>query len=469
MALGAVFAAAVAAPLTLWGLGTATAAPRPVSVTNVSVTSVPGLTAALARAVPGDRITVAAGVYTSGTLRITRSGTAAAPIRVAAAGTGASAGTGAVEMTGAARIEFGAVSHVVLEGFTFTGANGLDVPPSAAAVRITRNTFNNVGGHNVVISADNSEVDHNAFLNKSSAGVYLQVNGPGASGMAKNVHVHHNYFFNHHFGGANGGESIRFGLSGRQHGDARGLVEYNLLERADGDSEAISIKSSNNVVRYNTFLNSRGTLSLRHGWGTTVDGNYIIGGRSGIRFFGNNHTVINNVVQDSAGQPLEVGGGEIRDDTNSTTAHEAADHCVVLFNTFVGTGSRVVRFGSDKPFDPSDINLSDNIFVGHGGSAVAGTGARIVWGGNILFGSARGTMPTSGYRAVDPRLARGTGNLFRLSTGSPAVNAATGSFPQVTLDMDLVARAGAKDVGADELGGAQRRPLTRADVGPSAP
>jgi hypothetical protein len=458
LTLTAVFGAALAAPLTLGGLGTAAAAPQ-----GASLASAPGLAAALDRAVPGDHVTVAAGVYASGTIRITRSGTAAAPIHVSAASVGAAV------LTGGARVEFGAVSHVVLEGFVFNESAGIDVPPSAAAVRITRNTFNNVSGHNVVISADNSEVDHNAFQNKTSAGVYLQVNGPGSSGMAKNVHVHHNWFFNHTRRSDNGNESIRYGLSGRQHGDARGLIEFNLLEKADADSEAISVKSSNNVVRYNTILNSRGTLSLRHGWGTTVDGNYVIGGTSGIRFFGNNHTIVNNVVQDSTGQPLEVGGGEIRDDTGSTTAHEAADHCVVLFNTFVGTGTRVVRFGSDKAFDPSDINLSDNIFVGHGGNAVAGTGARVVYGGNILFGSARGTMPASGFRAVDPKLARGTGTLFRLSTGSPAVNAATGSFPQVTLDMDQVARTGTKDVGADELGGAQRRPLTRADVGPTAP
>src|SRR6185369_4169463 len=114
--------------------------------------------------------------------------------------------------------------------------------------------------------------------NKKTAGVFLQVTGPGAHGMAKNVHVDHNYFFNHQFKGANGGESIRFGLSGKQHADAQGLIEDNLFEKADGDSEAISVKSSNNIVRNNTLINSRGTISLRHGWGTTVEGNFVIGG-----------------------------------------------------------------------------------------------------------------------------------------------------------------------------------------------
>jgi poly(beta-D-mannuronate) lyase len=457
-----------AAPLAVDGRGVA--ATRPASDSAAvpaphAVSSMRALSTALAQAAPGDRITVAAGVYATGTVRITRSGTPSEPITIAAASRGAAL------LTGAAKIEFGAVSHVILEGFTFDNGAGLTVPPGANAVRITRNTFNNVRGHNVTISADDSEVDHNAFQNKTSEGVYLQVNGPGSSGMARNVWVHHNHFFNHQFSGENNGESIRFGLSGRQHGDARGIIEYNLFERADGDSEAIGIKSTNNLVRYNTLLNSRGTISLRHGWGTRVDGNFVIGGRSGIRFFGNNHTIVNNVVQDSSGLPLEVGGGEIRDDTNSTTAHEAADHCVVAFNTFVGTSGRVVKYGSDKPFDPSDIQLSNNVIRGAGSSAVTGTGAGLRFQGNILFGASAGSMPSSGYRTVDPRLTRGTGNLFRLSVGSPAIDTAAGSFPQVTTDMDLTSRTDAKDVGADELitGGPQRRPLTRADVGPSAP
>ena len=98
--------------------------------------------------------------------------------------------------------------------------------------------------------------------------------GPSGA-MAQRVHVHHNYFYNHQFKGANGGESIRLGLSGRQHAEPTALIENNLFEKADGDSEAISIKSSDNVVRYNTIPDSKGT-SLRHG-NTRVEGNILFG------------------------------------------------------------------------------------------------------------------------------------------------------------------------------------------------
>jgi hypothetical protein len=300
--------------------------------------------------------------------------------------------------------------------------------------------------------------------------VYLQVNGPGAHGMAQRVHVHHNYFLNHQFKGTNGGESIRFGLSGRQHGSAHGLVEFNLFEKADGDSEAISIKSSDNIVRYNTLINTRGTISLRHGSGTLVEGNFVLGGHSGIRFFGNNHTIINNVVQGSSGLELEVGGGEVRDDTTSGTDHEAADNCVVAFNTIVGSGG-VVKFNNGKQYPPSHITFADNIVEGGSGSAVTGGGSSLSWQGNILHTGSAGIMPSSGYRSVDPKLATDPAGLYRIGSGSAAIGASTGSYPQVTLDMDGQTRPNAKDVGADQYvaGGADREPLTTAQVGPNAP
>jgi poly(beta-D-mannuronate) lyase len=430
-----------------------------------SVSSAAQLSAALRQAQPGDRIEVAAGVYASGAIRVSRSGTAPAPITITAAAVGQArfTGTGGLDLTGA--------SHVVVRGFVFDNDAGLTVPGGAAGNRVTRNVFQgNPRGADLTVAASDTEVDHNTFQNRTAIGVYLQVVGPGAHDMAQRVHVHHNYFFNHQFKGANGGESIRFGLSGRQHAVALGLIEDNLFEKADGDSEAISVKSTSNVVRYNTIVNSRGTISLRHGWNTLVEGNILIGGHTGIRFFGNNHTIINNIVQDTTGQPMEVGGGEVRDDTTSGRDHEAADHCVVAFNTLSGTGGSVVTFGSGKPFPPSDVTLANNILVGHGSAAVTGTGGALHFQGNILFGAPAGTMPAGGYRTVDPRLVRDAHGLLRLSAASPAIGTATGSFPQVTLDIDQQARPAAKDVGADQYNTATpARPLTTADVGPNSP
>jgi hypothetical protein len=422
------------------------------------------LSAMLAQAQPGDRVVVGPGTYDNTLIRVSRSGTAQAPITIMAATLGQTrfTGSGGLDLTGA--------SHVVVQGFVFADGGGLTVPGDAKANRVTRNTFNgNIGGADLTVKADDTEVDHNTFSNRTAQGVYLQVVGPGAHDMAQRVHVHHNYFYNHQFHGANGGESIRFGLSGRQHADAEGLIEYNLLDKADGDSEAISVKSSNNVVRYNTITNSKGTLSLRHGWNTRVEGNILIGGSTGIRFFGNNHVIVNNLVEDTSGPAMEFGGGEVRDDTTSGTDHESADHCVVAFNTLSSSDS-LIWYESSKKYPPLDDTLADNILLGHGQSAAKGTGTSLHFTGDILSGATAGSLPSGSYRSVDPKLVRDSHNLLRPSAGSPAIGAATGSYPQVTLDIDQQNRPSAKDVGADQYNAsAPARPLTTADVGPKAP
>src|SRR2546429_2720179 len=101
---------------------------------TLSVSTAAGFASAVANARPGDRILVADGAYT-GTIAVNRSGTAAAPITIAARN------PGQAQLTAANAIQLGNVSHVVVEGFTFTGAATLDVPATAAAIRVTRNTF----------------------------------------------------------------------------------------------------------------------------------------------------------------------------------------------------------------------------------------------------------------------------------------------------------------------------------------
>ncbi|QUQ63666.1 polysaccharide lyase 6 family protein [Kutzneria sp. CA-103260] len=420
------------------------------------------LSAVLSQARPGDHVEVTSGVYTTGLIHVGRSGTAAAPITISA--------SGPVTFTGAGGLDLAGASHVVVQGFTFSDGGGLTVPGDAKANRVTRNTFQgNTGGADLTVKADDTEVDHNTFENRTAQGNYIQVVGPGASDMAKRVHIHQNYFYNHQYKGANGGESIRFGLSGRQHAVADGLIENNLFDKADGDSEAISIKSSNNVVRYNTIINSRGTLSLRHGWNTRVEGNILIGGSTGIRFFGNNHVIVNNLVEDTSGPAMEFGGGEVRDDTTSGTDHEASDHCIVAFNTLSGSDN-LVWYESSKKYPPSDDTLADNVLLGHGTAAGTGTGTTLHFTGNILSGSSAGSLPAGSYRTIDPKLTRDAHNLLRPTAGSPVIGAATGSFPQVTLDIDQQSRPSAKDVGADQFNSATpAHPLTPAEVGPKAP
>ncbi|RSN65109.1 lyase [Amycolatopsis sp. WAC 04182] len=425
----------------------------------VRVTSLGALQSAIDKAAPGDEIRLADGSYSAGSaIAIKRSGTASAPITITAEH------VGKAEIKGSTGFSFSSgASHVVLRGFKLRHGGSLSVPVGSTHNRLTRLDVQLSGGGNwVTLNGDDTEFDHNVLQNRTTQGVFLQVLGPEKD-MAKRVHVHHNYFSNHGFTGSNGGESIRFGLSHHQKYKADGIVEDNLFEKADGDSEAISVKSSDNVIRYNTIRDSRGFLVLRHGDRSVVEGNILLG-RSGIRFHGNDHKIVNNYVHTTANRGIVFGSGNEADSGPDSKLHDRPDRVVVAYNTVVGTTDVVHGDGGD--FKPKDCVLANNVLQGTGKLVSMPGGSVVKYEGNIAWGGPAG-MP-SGYRAVDPKLVRD--GLYRLSSGSPAVDAGVGSYPYAGTDFDLQKRSGKYDVGADELlpGGA-RKALTKADVGPLAP
>jgi poly(beta-D-mannuronate) lyase len=76
------------------------------------------------------------------------------------------------------------------------------------------------------------------------------------------------------------------------------LVESNYFDRTNGEHEIISNKSCQNTFKYNTFFECTGTLTMRHGNETLVDGNVFIGNgkpsTGGVRVINESQTVINN-------------------------------------------------------------------------------------------------------------------------------------------------------------------------------
>jgi hypothetical protein len=91
-----------------------------------------------------------------------------------------------------------------------------------------------------------------------------------------------------------------------------------------------------------------------------------------------------------------------------------------------------------------------------------------VWSNNIVYqANGAGAMPSSGYTVVNPLLARDATGTFHLQSGSPAIDAATGTYSAVTVDMDGQSRPAAKDIGADEVstGPVVAQILTTAMVG----
>ncbi|MEU0628542.1 polysaccharide lyase 6 family protein [Streptomyces sp. NPDC005989] len=466
---GTAVAALAAVPLGTSMSVDASAADKPVG-------SLAELQSAINAAVPGDRIIVADGTYTvpsGGAINVSgRNGTSAAPITIVSKSRG-----GAV-LRGERSFVFAGSSNITVSGFAFRQSTTLEIPASCSSIRLTRNDFQHVDTGDpywVVVRANDTKIDRNHFHDKTTAGIFLVVDGPGSTDMAQNIQILRNHFSNHSFAGDNGGESIRLGVSGRALSGAHAVVEYNLFEHADGDPEAISVKSSDNTIRYNTIRNSRGGIVLRHGNRSRVEGNYLIGGSEGVRLYGNDHVIVNNYLSGLSARALVVGSGTTRDHNSGETQDErrgndACDRAVIVHNTLIGNSSTLS--GETRTYEPRDVVIADNLLVGDSGSLVAmGTTTGFTWQTNMLWGAAaNGNIPSGGYTRADPKLVTGTDGVARLSAGSPAIGAATLGSPAVADDIDGDSRGSTRDIGADEYSTAPalRHPLTAADVGPNA-
>jgi hypothetical protein len=435
-----------------------------------TVSSLSALQSRINSALPGDRIILTNGVYTaSAAITVARQGTAAKPISIE------SQTVGGAEIRGSDGFSVDSPSaFVVIRGFRFRHAAGrANVRSGTHHCRITRNVFQLTGtGNYLTVSGDDSEVDHNTFQNKTTAGNMLSIQGPGGSGMAQRVFIHHNLFQDFSNIGANGGETVRVGLSGRSLTAAHTLMERNLFVRCNGENEIISNKSGANVYRFNTIRDSTGELTLRHGNGCTVHSNFFINSH-GLRFFGDDHKIFSNYFE-RCDPAIQIGNGDTVIPPGQLTGHDQPERARVSFNTLVNNTRNALMPGRTSGLGAVDLVFSNNLIQSDAGVMLdlggPVPGARFE--NNIVFGAApNGDLPGSGARRVNPQLVRDSVGVFRLQSTSPAIDSASGSFSEVVIDMDGQSRSGSKDVGADEqqAGPISNRPLTPADVGPNAP
>jgi hypothetical protein len=430
--------------------------------------------AAIAAATPGDCVTLADGDYALDA--IAAHGTATAPITIRAAHLGkATVSTSALTLKGAA--------YVTVSGLLYTSSQGI-VLSNCDHCRLTRCTLHiqetgpvswiqtngSTGGHN--------RIDHNELGPKTHEGNLIGLYGSGQT-ILPYTRIDHNYFHDVGPVTSNGWETIRAGLSGLSHSSGFVTVESNLFERCQGDPEMISTKSCDDVVRYNTVRDSKGQISIRIGSRNSVYGNFILGhgiaGTGGIRIHGQDHRVFDNYIEDVDDNGVNLEGGESEETPAPGAFHYRVYRAQVVFNTIINAHTGV-QIGGVHPLSPVDCTIANNVIASDVGAmlreSMAPTGTTYLANlvnptGSAVVGI---TATATQVRKVDPKLVR-DGDVLRLTASSPAIAAATGSFPFVTDDMDGDARKQPADVGADEYSNATpiRRPLTAADVGPSAP
>jgi len=139
------------------------------------------------------------------------------------------------------------------------------------------NVEDGIKNHWVDIWGKNNRVDHNNFTGKESPGTTLVVWLKGEEHIKNNHIIDYNFFGPRPELGTNGGETIRIGTSANSMKSSQTLVENNTFKQCNGETEIISNKSCDNIYRNNLFLESEGTLTLRHGNNALVENNVFLG------------------------------------------------------------------------------------------------------------------------------------------------------------------------------------------------
>ncbi len=433
---------------------------------HITVASIKEFQQAIKTAKPGDVIVLKNGVYTNPTdILINCAGTTAKPIIIEAED------AGKTEITGAAGFNIvSPASYIIIRGFKFThAASKARCSDGSTFCHWTNNIFETPGtGDYLTIAGSDHEVSFNTFQNKDSLGKFIAVRGSGKQ-IAERLFIHHNYFKTQkNQGGRNGAETIQFGLSGFSLSSSNSIIEHNLFEDCDGETELISIKASKVTVRFNTIRNCPAQFTLRHGNFNQVYGNYFIN-TPGLRIFGDDHLIHSNHFENcSIGINIGNGGAEVADGAR-LTSHDRPDRVIIAFNTLVNNKNNIIQTERTNGLGSTYITIANNIIVG-GGPAVSivGPATNHVADGNLIFNTAgAGELPEGTFSLIDPKLKRDKTGKYQLQKGSPAINAAKGNYASVIVDMDGQQRTPPLDVGADEMSVAPvtTRILHAGDVG----
>jgi poly(beta-D-mannuronate) lyase len=423
----------------------------------------------------GDTLTLADGNWDDIEIKISKSGTPEKPILLRAQTPG--------------MVILGKSSHLIFDGKSIVMSGLLFQGPStrsqdvvvftanSAQCRLTQTAIDaylrsGVKDNWIGIGGFQNRVDYCSFTGKKNDGITIHLNRDGDK---TNEHViSHNYFGPRPAINGNGAEEIQLGLKETQFSESKTTVESNLFEACNGELENISVKSGGNVIRGNTFLRCQSHLTLRHGSGSLVEGNYIDGqgaaGTGGIRVCGKNHTLVNNFITglratDEYGGGINIHSGDATDPHVDLANHVPAGNCLVAFNTSV-ENQRGMNYGGGGGTAPTGITLANNLVSSSMGTLIA-MNANTAFAkveGNILFGTTQGISSRAGITVVDPKLEKSTLNGYAFSkpgAGSPALGKAAGSY---SLPGWLTPPP---DIGENLFSAGKAQPLAKNQVGPA--
>lgn len=459
------------------------------SAPDISCTTVLSSTSALEDTVsfdmtPGDTLCLASGSYSGLDLKFGGVGSAEQPITVAAelAGTVFIDGEVSIGMTG---------EYVLLQGFIFkdgeidssliqTRANS-NSPCNNC--RITENTFINMDQDNddstkwIQIYGTNNRFDHNWVSGKVTRGALLVIERGDAPGLEDRTQIDHNYFGDrppkeglaYAEGSDNEYEGIRVGSSDTHTSDSFAVIEHNYFEGIDGEAEVISVKAGGVTVHHNTIRNSRGSIVSRHGEGTIISNNFILGDGNpfsgGIRVVDANHSIINNYIEGARYLSTNFNGGLLVSNSDGSTSngYQDVENILVANNTVVNSVNSINLFAGNRSDKPDSVYFVNNVIADAIGPVIRNVDtlpSNLVLSGNYVFGQSfsddDAINALDGLTFIDPALVADAQGIARSSATSPALRAdlaaTIGSFvlPNIDIDIDGQTRTNATSSGSDE-------------------
>lgn len=337
---------------------------------------------AVKEATAGDNIILADGVWLDFDAVFTGEGTAEKPILLTSETPGGAVFSGQSSLRLAGK-------HLIVSGLVFkdgyTPRNEVisfrkDSNTLAYNSRVTNIVIENYSNPDrtqrdtwVMMYGKDNEFDHSHLSGKLNSGPTMVVRLNTVESQENNHHIHHNYFGPRPVLGSNGGETFRIGTSHYSLTNSNTLVEYNYFDRCSGEVEILSNKSGGNTFRNNTFFESRGTLTLRHGNGNVIENNLFDGNgepyTGGVRVINGDQTIRNNVFRNLKGERFSGALVVMNGVPNSPiNRYHQVKNAVIEGNVFENITAIELGEGSDAERSAVPINsmFKNNVIIGAG-------------------------------------------------------------------------------------------------------
>lgn len=243
-------------------------------------------------------------------------------------------------------------------------------------------------------------------------------------------------------GGDNGNEPIRLGESTESKYISRTIIEYCVFNNTGlGDSESISIKSNENIVRYSTFAsNQYAMLSFRNCDYNVAYSNFFLGA-GGCRIKqANNIFIYNNYFESSGIYKDRTYPIEFRNLTGYGPYYLYRINVTIQFNTFVN--SEYIELDTVQKFNN---NWSNNIFYQSNPKKYLfdGSTAGTTFDSNVYFGTLGKNntfinVSPSELVYSNPLLFRNTDDYYQPELDSPAVHSSNNMSIYLNYDIPIL-------------------------------